>query len=55
LVADLSTVILERLQKTIPLQTQVVSIEDKMTLEEMQVSLASVVVVRIAQSLSFKC
>ena len=44
LVADLSSVILERLQKTIPLQTQVVSIEDKMTLEEMQVSLASVVV-----------
>jgi importin subunit beta-1 len=51
LVADLSTVILERLQKTIPLQAQVVSIEDKMTLEEMQVSLASVVVVSTARSL----
>jgi importin subunit beta-1 len=46
-VADLSNVILDRLEKTIPLQTQVVSIEDKMTLEEMQVSLASVVVVSI--------
>ncbi len=54
LVADLSTLILERLQKTIPLQTQVVSIEDKMTLEEMQVSLASVVVVSTAQNLSFE-
>jgi importin subunit beta-1 len=44
LVADLSNVVLERLEKTVPLQTQVVSIEDKMTLEEMQVSLISVVV-----------
>jgi importin subunit beta-1 len=44
LVADLSNVILERLEKTIPLQSQVVSIEDKMTLEEMQVSLTSVIV-----------
>ncbi|KAF2672662.1 ARM repeat-containing protein [Microthyrium microscopicum] len=43
-VAELSNVILERLEKTIPLQAQVVSIEDKMTLEEMQVSLTSVVV-----------
>jgi importin subunit beta-1 len=46
MVASLSDVILERLEKTIPLQTQVVSIEDKMTLEEMQTSLTSVVVVR---------
>lgn len=44
MVADLSNVILDRLEKTVPLQTQVVSIEDKMTLEEMQVSLTSVVV-----------
>jgi importin subunit beta-1 len=46
MVASLSDVILERLEKTLPLQAQVVSIEDKMTLEEMQTSLTSVVVVR---------
>jgi importin subunit beta-1 len=49
LVADLSNVILERLEKTIPMQSQVVSIEDKMTLEEMQVSLTSVVVAIIGR------
>jgi importin subunit beta-1 len=43
LVAELSTVILERLENSIKLQTQVVSIEDKMQLEEMQTSLVSVV------------
>lgn len=47
MVGHLSNVILERLEKTVPLQTQVVSIEDKMTLEEMQTSLTSVVMVRI--------
>lgn len=44
LVGDLSNVILERLEKTIALQQQVVSVEDKITLEEMQTSLASVVI-----------
>jgi importin subunit beta-1 len=44
LVADLSNVILDRLEKTIPLASQVVSVEDKMVLEEMQVSLAAVIV-----------
>jgi importin subunit beta-1 len=44
LVNELSKVILERLEKSIGLQTQVVSVEDKLTLEEMQTSLASVVV-----------
>ncbi|KAF2756966.1 ARM repeat-containing protein [Pseudovirgaria hyperparasitica] len=44
LVGNLSGVILERLEKTIALQQQVVSVEDKITLEEMQTSLASVVI-----------
>ncbi|KAL1650718.1 karyopherin Kap95 [Diplodia intermedia] len=43
MVGHLSNVILERLERTVPMQTQVVSIEDKMTLEEMQTSLTSVV------------
>jgi importin subunit beta-1 len=43
LVSELSNVILERLEKSIGLQGQVVSVEDKLTLEEMQTSLASVV------------
>ncbi|KAF2715719.1 importin subunit beta-1 [Pleomassaria siparia CBS 279.74] len=43
LVATLSNVILDRLEKSISLQTQVVSVEDKLTLEEMQTSLASVI------------
>jgi len=43
MVGQLSTVILDRLEKTIPLQQQVVSVEDKLTLEDMQTSLASVV------------
>lgn len=42
-ISDLSNVILERLEKSIALQGQVVSVEDKLTLEEMQTSLASVV------------
>ncbi|KAH8699342.1 armadillo-type protein [Phaeosphaeriaceae sp. PMI808] len=44
LVSELLNVILERLEKSIALQGQVVSVEDKLTLEEMQTSLASVVV-----------
>ena len=47
IVASLSNVILERLEKTIPLQQQVVSVEDRLTVEEMQTSLVSVVMVRI--------
>lgn len=43
LVATLSNVILERLEKSVQLQSQVVSVEDKLTLEEMQTSLASVI------------
>jgi importin subunit beta-1 len=43
LVADLSTVILERLQNSLGLQSQVVSVEDRLALEEIQTSLTSVV------------
>lgn len=45
MVANLSNVIFERLEKTVPMQQQVVSVEDKLTLEEMQTSLTSVVIV----------
>ena len=41
-VASLSEIIIKRLEDTIPLQTQVVSVEDKITLEEMQTSLCTV-------------
>jgi len=41
-VASLSDVIITRLEATIPLQQQVVSVEDKITLEEMQTSLCTV-------------
>lgn len=43
-VAALSNEVLDRLEKTVPMQQQVVSVEDKMTLEEMQTSLVSVVI-----------
>merc|ERR1712115_595612 len=36
LVAQLSEEVLNRLEKTVPLQTQVVSVGDKLTLDEMQ-------------------
>ncbi|KAH8597724.1 armadillo-type protein [Bisporella sp. PMI_857] len=41
-VAQLSDVIIKRLERTIPLQQQVISVEDKITLEEMQTSLCTV-------------
>ncbi|KXJ94102.1 armadillo-type protein [Microdochium bolleyi] len=41
-IAQLSDVIIKRLEETVPLQTQVVSIEDKFALEEMQTSLSTV-------------
>lgn len=41
-VASLSDVIIKRLEETIPLQSQVVSIEDKIALEEMKTSLNTV-------------
>lgn len=42
MVASLLDVIMQRLESTIPLQKQVVSVEDRITLEEMQTSLSSV-------------
>jgi importin subunit beta-1 len=44
LVAQLSNEVLDRLEKTVPLQSQVVSVEDKLMLEDMQTSLISVVI-----------
>ncbi|KAG9245379.1 armadillo-type protein [Calycina marina] len=41
-VGALSDVIITRLEQTLPLQQQVVSVEDKITLEEMQTSLCTV-------------
>lgn len=41
-VASLSNVIIERLEGTIPMQSQVVSVEDRITLEDMQTSLCTV-------------
>ncbi|KAI9660612.1 MAG: karyopherin beta [Bathelium mastoideum] len=42
-VASLTEIVLQRLSQTIPMQQQVVSVEDKLSLEEMQTSLTSVV------------
>lgn len=44
-VAKLSDVVLHRLENTIPLQQQIVSVEDRITLEEIQTSLTSVLLV----------
>ena len=41
-IAALSDVIIKRLEGTVPMQSQVVSVEDKITLEEMQNSLCTV-------------
>lgn len=41
-VASLSDVIIKRLEETIPMQSQVVSVEDKITLADMQTSLCAV-------------
>lgn len=43
MVAGLSDVVIDRLEKTIPMQQQVVSVEDRLTLEEIQTSLTSVI------------
>ena len=47
LVADLSNVILRRLDSTVSMQNQIVSVEDRLTLEEIQTSLTSVLLVRM--------
>lgn len=45
MVASLSDVVIQRLEHTIPMQQQVVSVEDRITLEEVQTSLISVILV----------
>jgi importin subunit beta-1 len=42
-IAALSDVIIKRLEETVPLQSQVVSVEDRITLEDMQTSLCTVI------------
>ena len=44
-VGQLSDVVLQRLENTIPMQQQVVGVEDRITLEEIQTSLASCLLV----------
>ncbi|KAK5128810.1 hypothetical protein LTR85_000143 [Meristemomyces frigidus] len=44
LVANLSNVVIERLENSIPMMQQVVSVEDRLTLEEIQNSLVSVLI-----------
>ena len=43
IISQLSEVLIQRLEATIPMQQQVVSVDDKITLEELQTSLASVI------------
>ena len=45
MVGNLLDVVIQRLEGTVALQNQIVSIEDRLTLEEMQTSLASVLLV----------
>ena len=45
MVGNLLDVVIQRLEGTIALQNQIVSIEDRLTLEEMQTSLVSVLLV----------
>lgn len=42
IVAKLSTLIIQRFEQTVPMQQQVVGLEDRLMLEEVQISLASV-------------
>lgn len=48
-IASLSDVIIKRLEETVPMQSQVVSVEDRITLEEMQNSLCTVLQAIIAR------
>jgi len=55
IVADLSNVIIQRLENSLQLQKQVVSIDDKITLEELQTGLAAVlltIVQRLEQNIA---
>lgn len=44
-VAKLSDIVLQRLENTIPMQQQIVSVDDRNTLEEIQTSLTSALLV----------
>ncbi len=46
-IASLSTVAVERLEETLPLQQQVVSVEDRIILEDMQTSLCTVLLATV--------
>lgn len=46
IIAKLSDVILQRLENTIPMQQQIVSVDDRNVLEEIQTSLSSGLLVR---------
>ena len=50
IVAKLSEVVLQRLEDTVPMQQQIVSVDDKNTLEEIQTSLTAVLQVSLNQS-----
>lgn len=50
IVAKLSEVVLQRLEDTVPMQQQIVSVDDKNTLEEIQTSLTAVLQVSPNQS-----
>ena len=55
IVASLSDIILRRLEASVPMQKQVVSVDDKITLEELQTSLASVllcIIQRLEQNIA---
>lgn len=49
-VAKLSEVVLSRLEDTVPMQQQIVSVDDKNTLEEIQTSLTTVLLVSLSVS-----
>ena len=53
-VAKLSEVVLQRLEDTVPMQQQIVSVDDKNTLEEIQTSLTTVLQVGPNQSTDLK-
>lgn len=53
IVAKLSDIILHRLENTVPMQRQIVSVEDRITLEEIQTSLTSVLLVSHISLASF--
>ena len=55
IVAKLSEVVLQRLQETVPMQQQIVSVDDKNTLEEIQTSLTSVLLVSLRSALWMNC